>query len=220
MKLIALVAAATLMVAAPLSGIAAPTAFGLKINPLGHAPCGPQSLMVGTTRRINTGTHSHPLMTTVTVTANPGGNDKMIVMLNWQVSTGMAFDEVDISGVCSIDQDGTIETWPGGTPDMDVTIKFRQPISYTWPSSNPYEATQSRIAPPYPANCTLKSGSWAWSKLQYPQYQPAIDSSAHLTFTMPVHSGQIVYYQLYYADRNSGAPIGNPLCVDPDIVNH
>jgi hypothetical protein len=130
----------------------------------------------------------------------------------------MVFDRVDVSGVCSISRSGEIDTSPGGSPDIDVTIGFDQPSAFDWPPKPPNGnkpradyAIQSTSAPAPAGWCSLPPGAWA-----YPTHQPTIDPAGHVLFTMPKKVGQTLTYQLYYVSKGGGAP----KCIDPDIINH
>lgn len=217
MKIIARGVAAALTLVAPFSGMAAPTAHGLRINPIGHRQCGQRAPAVGTLWHINLGIPGGRRHTEVKVIPKTGANDQLIVRLNGKTGPGEGFDAVEISGVCHIGTDGTIITYSENTP-IDVTIEFDHPDKMTWPQGGAGEAIRSAEgAPPPGVSCNLNVGDWAW-----PDDPPTIDLNApyHLHFTMPGNPDPsnpvTTYYQLHYVSK----PANSSICVDPDIINH
>ncbi|HEY5290291.1 MAG TPA: hypothetical protein VIJ59_09670 [Caulobacteraceae bacterium] len=229
MKIIALGAAAALALSTSASAMSDEPVHGLRINPHGLLPCTHGLLPFGYMTEINTGTRKRPHMTKVSV-FKPGVHDRMTVGLSFQASAAghfsdvgkMVFDQVNISGVCRITADGEIDTSPGGSPVVDVTIGFDQPATFDWPPPpqgpqgqqlRPYFAIQSTLAQAPATWCSLTPGTWAWPP---PNDQPSIDPAGHLRFTMPKKVGQTLTYQLYYVRKGGGSP----RCIDPDIINH
>jgi hypothetical protein len=205
-----MVAATTLV--APVSGLATPPVHTLRIVARNRPSCGDHLLSVGFRQPVQIVVRRRTREITVKVVRKTDTDDQMIVKLNYQPGSGMGFDEVDISSVCHIHTDGTIEIFPGGTSLVDVTVKFDQPDEYMWPPGGPYYAIQSKKGVPPSGQCPLKPTIWAW-----PGYPPTIDTINNwLLFKMPVKSSQEAYYQLNYATE--GEPFSH--CVDPEIINH
>ena len=185
MKIFALGVAAGLAFSTSASAMEREPVHGLRIDPPGRQPCTQGTLPAGYLMLINTGTSAHPVMTKVSVfqtgCARPdddrpevpdaGRPSESLMSARWSLTRSIS------AGVCRITRDGEIDTSPGGSPVMDVTMRFDQPSIFGWPPGTAYDAIQSAFTRGPAPWCSLQPGKWAWPKVNYPDYQPSIDFS-------------------------------------------